>query len=244
MWIFDYNDKDLEVLVRQLTNDLKNPDPEIREKAANDFSSYSRASIFGMNGEPLYKDKIDRFNELTCEIAMDSIIEGLKDENIGVKISLIWCIGNLNDERGVKPLISLLDDEGRGIRGASEYNLVNLKDHASQQLIASLNSDSKNIRRSAVFALGDIECYEAFNPLIKSLKDEDWNVRFKAIIALGKLGDEKSIEPISQCLEDKSANVRRKAAEVIGILSLGEKIPNKEEREGEAKSQREEHLQI
>ncbi|MEL7672009.1 HEAT repeat domain-containing protein [Methanobacterium sp.] len=238
MSLLDYENEDIEALVKQLVNDLKSPNTQIRQNAALKFSDESKASGFDMGGKPLYQDRIDKFNELTRKIAMDPIIRGLNDEERLVRIPLMWCLGHLNDARGVEPLIDALDDKDSGARGASAYNLVYLKNHSFLPLINVLNSKNKNIRRGAVFALGDMGKQEALDPLINALKDLDWNVRFKAIEGLGKIGNEEALEPISECLEDKSANVRRKAIEVIGLLGAGEKLPTREEMSKLAENQR------
>ncbi len=215
MSLSSYKNEDLEGLVGQLLKDLKSPNQYVRENAANKFRIESKSSS---NDTNIKQDKINIFNNLILGIAFDDILKGLEDHNFMVRISLIWCLGNLNDERCVKPLIKLLDDKDIGPREAAMKNLVILKDHSIQPLIKALNSKKTNIRRGVVVVLGEIGDFIAVDALTNSLKDPDWNVRFQSIEALGKIGDKRAIIPLSQCIRDKKADVRVKAVETLGKI--------------------------
>lgn len=246
MSLLDYRNKNPEELVRQLVKDLKNPNPQIRQNAAFIFNNESKVSGFDMDGKPLYQDRVDKFNELCREIAMDSIIKGLHDKNRITKIDLIWCLGHLNDERAVKPLIKGLDDEE--VIGATVINLINLKDYSYEPLLDALNSNSKNIRSGAAEALGEIGAEKAVESLVNSLLFDDFDLytisnalikinsnkavepllsalnevgdskKRNIIYILSNIGDQRVIEPLINQLNAKSAHVRRRAVEALGNI--------------------------
>ena len=223
-------DKKIYDHVKRLIKDLKSSNQHIREQAADKFWQESYPSVFGVDGKPLHMDGIRNFREVSRKVALDSIITTLLNDNSRlVRVSLSWCLGDLNDSRGVEPLIKCLNNKDSGIRGACVINLVKLKKFSFKPLLEALNSNNEYIRRESVQALGEIKNKDAVGPLIELLVDTEWNVRFKTIVALGKIGDKKALIPITACLDDKSANVRRKAAEVLGKLSAGATLPTDQE---------------
>ncbi|WP_135611479.1 HEAT repeat domain-containing protein [Methanococcoides sp. AM1] len=85
----------------------------------------------------------------------------------------------------------------------------------AELLINLLNDESKNIRRSAAKALGEIGDVNAVEPLINLLNYESKGVRISAAKALGIIGDERAVEPLNNALKDESKGVRISAAKAL-----------------------------
>ncbi|MCL5037958.1 MAG: HEAT repeat domain-containing protein [Chloroflexi bacterium] len=84
-------------------------------------------------------------------------------------------------------------------------------------LLKLLEDEDKNVRSSAVDALGKIGSEKAVEPLIRLLEDENEYVRRSAVDALGKIGSEKAVEPLIRLLKDES--VRWHA--VVALRKIG-----------------------
>ncbi len=106
-------------------------------------------------------------------------------------------------------LINVLNDDSVKFRGkviaAELIGNLQCKD-AVPDLIALLNSESRDIRRSSIKSLGEIESDDAKECLIEAITDDDSHVRKSAVIALGKIGDESAFEPLLQKLQAEKYN--------------------------------------
>lgn len=210
--------KDLKKFVKMLMKDLRSDDPQTRQAAAFQFDFESVPINVDSDGKPLDQNKIDTFNRISREIAMDVIIEGLNDEDIKVRRSLARFLGTLRDQRGLERLKeSLKTEKDPGVRSAFINSIFQLTDYSLDCLLKGLESDM-DIKKRSVYFLGEKHPQKAINPLINLLNDPNWQIRFSAIEALGKSGNEKALEPLSKCLKDKSASVRRKSIESIGKI--------------------------
>jgi HEAT repeat protein len=114
---------------------------------------------------------------------------------------------------------------------------------AVEPLIGALKDRSKDVRRSAALALGEIGDARAIGPLIDALKAWDMDVRRSAALALEEIGwepktpeekafyllalrkldelvkiGEPAVEPLIGALKDRSKDVRRSAALALGKI--------------------------
>jgi HEAT repeat protein len=154
-----------------------------------------------------------------------------------------------NLERSINPLTGLAarqseterQDDVELLPEASDQSqpvadVLNRSENASQQqpgsrseqvqdstkvlaLIEALKDEDAEVRRVAVWALGDIEDTRAVPALMQVLtSDSDSDVRSKAAWALGKIEDARAIQALEQALEDENADVRRQAARALGEI--------------------------
>ncbi|MBI5056949.1 MAG: HEAT repeat domain-containing protein [Nitrospirae bacterium] len=73
-------------------------------------------------------------------------------------------------------------------------------------LIDLLKSTYRDVRRSSITSLGQIDSDEAKEYLIEAIDDHDSHVRKSAVIALGKIGDMSSFEPLLKLLHNEKYN--------------------------------------
>jgi HEAT repeat protein len=128
-------------------------------------------------------------------------------------------LGDLGDNRAVKPLSVALKDQDSVLRFTAAEALGNLGNvGAVKPLIRTLKDPESVVRGYAVEALGKLRDVGAVEPLILALKDSDAGVRKAAGDALVKLGNVSAVEPLILALKDPSESVRASAAEGLGEL--------------------------
>nr|MBA3242458.1 HEAT repeat domain-containing protein [Acidobacteriota bacterium] len=140
---------------------------------APDYKRGAAATRLGTRGRP---------------VALEPLINALKDEAPGVRGSAATALAALGDRRAVEPLIAALKDEADNVRGSAA---------------------------TALAALGDRRAVE---PLINALKDEASGVRGSAATALAALGDRRAVEPLINALQDDAPGVRGSAARALAAL--------------------------
>lgn len=115
-------------------------------------------------------------------------LSAIKDEDSGVRISAIYKLGELNDNRAVEPLIAALRDRDSGVRMAAASVLGQLKDNrAVEPLINAIKDADSGVRKNAISSLGEFKDNRAIEPLMTAVKDEDSGVRQNAIAVLSEL---------------------------------------------------------
>jgi len=193
------------------------------------------------NNRYLREEVADALIGMEYQMAIDPLIQALKDKNGDIfrkRAAEILCkIG----EPAVIPLIQALTDENRYLRYGAADSLGQIGDEkAVKPLIKALKDKDSYIRLETAVALdrigwkskgGQENVYYliakakwkevskigklAVVPLIQALKDGELDLRYGAAEALGEIGDEKALEPLNQTLEDENEDVRKKVAEVL-----------------------------
>ena len=77
---------------------------------------------------------------------------------------------------------------------------------AVPSLIKLLNSDDRDVRRSSIKSLGQIDDDKARDCLIEAIRDHDSHVRKSAVTALGKIGDASSFDHLMNMLQLEKYN--------------------------------------
>jgi beta-lactamase regulating signal transducer with metallopeptidase domain len=112
----------------------------------------------------------------------------LQGDNARARRYAAWALGELEDSRGVSPLIERLDDRDADVRLVAAWALGEIKDHrAIDPLIETLSDGDPIVREMAVLALGEIEHSSAVEPLMDALRQDD-ALREPVIWALGEIG--------------------------------------------------------
>jgi HEAT repeat protein len=133
---------------------------------------------------------------LSSTSAVEKLVKMLEDErtqNLNARVNAAIVLGKSGDNRAVKPLLRMLEDE------------------------------NANIRQTAVAALGEIGNAQVINPLINVLKDENADVRATAATALGEVGDTQATAPLIKMIgatyqKDKNPEVRKHVVEALGKI--------------------------
>jgi len=106
-------------------------------------------------------------------------------------------------------LLKILEDDTFRYRGKSlAIEIVgDLKCTAAvSTLIQLAKSTFRDIKRSSIKSLGQIESDEGKECLIEAVSDHDSHVRKLAIIALGKIGEMSAFEPLMKLLDNETYN--------------------------------------
>ena len=106
-----------------------------------------------------------------------------------------------------------------------EVEAPNLDERAtppSAQVVAALagalhDSDGE-VRKEAVFSLGQLRAPQSAAALASALTDQDDEVRAQAAFALGQIRSEAAVGPLTQALGDKEAEVRQQAVFALGQI--------------------------
>ncbi len=96
------------------------------------------------------------------------------------------------------------------------------EDHVDM-LIQNLKSDNTDVRRRAVWALGEVSDIRAVEPLINALKDENRSIQVNVIDSLGKMGG-LAVEPLLQALKNDDRAIRLNAAKALRKLKDPEAV--------------------
>ncbi|NIM50512.1 MAG: hypothetical protein GTO22_14890 [Gemmatimonadales bacterium] len=112
----------------------------------------------------------------------------LQDDDPLVRRYAAWALGELEDTRGVRPLIERLEDRSSEVRQAAAWGLGEIKDYmAVQPLIERLQDTDPLVREMAVLSLGEIEHPAAVSSLSDALEGRP-ELLEPVIWALGEIG--------------------------------------------------------
>ncbi len=196
--------KDIKGLMKALT--FEN-DESIRRDAAFALGKISDSStdvISGSDtsaGESTIKQLITSLNNESIDVrknatgalikigepAVEMIIDALEDENWRVRWHSAEILGELKDDRAVKPLIKALNDENNGVRSNSIIALSEIGEPAVEVLINVLKDDNWRVRLHSAEILGEIKDDRAVKPLKEALNDDNNDVRRAAYTAIERI---------------------------------------------------------
>ncbi len=152
------------------------------------------------------------------DMAVDPLVNALKDPDVTVRKNAAKAFLYIRNSLAVEALIETLHDKNRHVRSVAISGLAVQRDtRAVGPLITILKdqNNDKDLRKSAIDALGEIGDSRAVELLIEVLKDDAF--RFEAIEALGKLRDKRAVKLLIGMLKEDNQYLRR-----VIIISLGE----------------------
>lgn len=165
--------------------------------------------------------------------AVPSLIAALEDESLQVRIAVIEALGAIGHPASAEPLASALANLSRTARShasrsnqhpeTAEYEalakaLAGVGPAAAVPLLRMLESDEREPRRWASYALGLLKDPQAVGPLIEKLEDSRSEVRKAAALALGRIGDSRALKGLFKALTNRDWETRRTAAEALGAI--------------------------
>jgi HEAT repeat protein len=130
-----------------------------------------------------------------------------------VTVILILILSDANYSPAVEPLIAKLDDDDFEVRKTAIEALGEIKDSRAVEPLIA-KLDDKEVGSAVAYALGKIKDSRAVEPLIAKLDDKE--VGIVAAEALGKIKDSRAVEPLIAKLDDDDSNVRSQA---LGALA-------------------------
>lgn len=166
---------------------------------------------------------------------VERLIRDLVTPDNTLIVQIVGKLAELRDQRAVKPLIRLCDDDNKYVRIAAIKALSVIADSQSiNALINVLGDEDDEVRKSAVNAFGHIGV-PAMNPLITALKAKSGPVG-SISRALGAL-KKPVIKPLLEVIANEdSLHIRQGATRALGFIgraaikplidSLGEESKN------------------
>ena len=102
-------------------------------------------------------------------------------------------------------------------------------DATISNLCKNLANEDHDVRRTAVYLLGQLGTEEAINTLCKALESEQWTVRMDAVHWLGEIitniDNNELFNWVLQALEDKNIDVKNYALYVLEKIGIPELLP-------------------
>ena len=120
--------------------------------------------------------------------SLESLLLKLDSGSTIDRVNAIHEIALIGDEKGILPLICMLDNK------------------------------EEDVRTAAVDSLGYFKDPELFNPIYKMINDPAVMVRCNAVVALGKMRTSAALRGLIHCLGHRDNYVRRNAVYVLGEI--------------------------
>ncbi len=170
--------------------------------------------------------------------AVPALIKALENRIGPEAPAVIDALGDLGDNAAADALISALQDRRRGQKGRPESAgaadpaefrslaeaLAKIGSASLKPLLGLLDSEDREVRRWAAYALGRLGDASALEPLVSMLQDPRSEVRQSAARALGNLRDRRTLQPLLKALAGRDPEVRSAAAEALGALRVEEAV--------------------
>ncbi|MDF0676336.1 MAG: HEAT repeat domain-containing protein [Nitrospira sp.] len=150
---------------------------------------------------------------------IDIQIDLLGDPDWVVRREAVITLGEMGDERCIKPLARALRDGDWQVREVAIEAMGQLGSLAVETLLKLLRD--WDVRRSAIAALGKIRDERVLDPLMLQLRNDEF--KDDAVDALVALG-EPSVVRLIGTLRDKDENVRKCAVLALGRIKSSEAI--------------------
>ncbi|MCA1595000.1 MAG: HEAT repeat domain-containing protein, partial [Chloroflexi bacterium] len=201
---FTLNDE--RVCLPALVKALGDPDPQVRDHAANTI------------GQSFYGDVDPVF-----ESAVGPLMALLKDSDLGARQSAAFALWMLKRPAAADALAGALEDEDRYVKDLAANALAVLHDpRAFEPLIAALSDGQPH--RGPCRSLAELGDLRAVESVIGALSSPGAELREDAVGALGQFGDDRAIEPLIARLDDPESRLRASAADSLGELKAAAAI--------------------
>ena len=151
-----------------------------------------------------------------------TILEILNSSDISKKINSMSQLIDSNDEKVLKKIISLFDDDDIQIRGEVFSVLCLNHNDISEILIDALSTKSKNIKAFCSLVLANRNDENAIKSIINLTNDSSSMVRSCALGGLGYLNAKEFSKNIHDCFSDSNIEVKRSA--LFAAICIGDKI--------------------
>jgi len=167
-------------------------------------------------------DKISSKSLADANLIEEAFINALSSEHPLIRSAAAKVLGNLESNRSVGVLISLLRDTDESVIESAIEALGNIKNTLAIKPLVNLLSDS-TFSFQAAMALGQIGNSTALNQLIKTLKNCDDSTRRAIFFALGNIGDQKAVKYLINLFEESKSYgffTLLQYIETLGLLKI------------------------
>ena len=205
---------------------LKDPDPKVREAAANSLGQLEDPrAIPGLieashdANSDVRAAALQSLSRFEDPRVVDPMILALKDPNRDVRQDAAQSLGHFKDPRTLRPLTAALSDSSADVRQAAAQSLGELGDaQAAPALGGALKDPKADVRQAAAQALGELELKYAPQALIDALGDSDADVRQAVAQTLGEIQDPRAVPGLTVLLTDQNADVRESAVNSLSEI--------------------------
>ncbi len=219
----------LETVVEALVEALRDPAPEVRAAAANACIDLCLAepppALFRAGAGPTPRAAGERVEASPAlSLAVEPLIETLKDANAQVRANAATALGWIGDQRAAAPLAKRLKDPDERCRAADALALGMLRSPlALRPLARTLGDASAAVRQQVATSLGEVGDPVTIGLLIDTLSDEEeaLEVRAAAARALGGLHLPQALPVLQDLLGDPEPALRIAAIEALARLGFG-----------------------
>jgi len=151
--------------------------------------------------------------------AVSALIKAVRDPVEDVRLAAVRALGQLNELRGLRLLLDIIEEGGRWTGSSIVEVLVGMGPEIAPELIPRLESTTNiNARLLYVQLCGLLRITAALGSLLLLLGDTDRETRISAARALGQIGDMSAVESLIMSLDDDSWEVKAEAAKSLGVL--------------------------
>jgi HEAT repeat protein len=156
-------------------------------------------------------------NEKESEVAR--LAARLKSSDEEERYDSVIHLGSIRTQASANALKLALNDASEKVRQAALEGLNGMRDTQLIPVFTERLTNDKSIfvRKTAAYALGNLQSPLATPSLVAALKDKEQEVRSAAIVAIGQYRDTSAIRPLINSLADKADFVRAYAAYALGI---------------------------
>lgn len=163
-------------------------------------------------------------------LALDELLEALRDASLHVRERAATALGELGDERAVPGLIAVLRDPAAGIAEAAAWALGRIGDERGVPALASMLEEGGEAEgAAAAHALGSIGTQRAADALLGYLERLEPGtagyVASIAVSALGGIGDRRAIPILLRLLPGARRCVKLAIIQAIGKLGDPAAVP-------------------
>jgi HEAT repeat protein len=208
--------------VEPLMARLRDSDNVVREYAAAALENFRDPRAIPMLKDALIREEGSVFNMATALYSLgdtdviDLLIEKLKDPRAGNRLYAVYALGKIRDPREVEPLIESLTDEN--VQWLAVKALINLGDMAVPALMKAVGRRQREIRLSAIYALGEIGDKRSSKLLLDNLIDPDAVIRDYTTDALIKISDRETVPRLLFYLEKGDATIQAQVLHILGSI--------------------------
>ena len=184
--------------IKDIADKLRHPEEEIRRQAIEELVRQSGADVL-----VLLNDAMGDTSWRVRKTALEAIVR-YPDKKSAVNFLIN----------------ALYDSENVGRRTTAIEALIQIGREHIDDIIASYQTDDKDVRKFIIDILGELKDQRAVPCLLRAINDPDENVRLAAVEALGKVNSEQAVAKLLELVE-KSNDValRFSALHILGKLN-------------------------
>ncbi len=223
--------------IKALEKALRDPDEDVRQKAAESLSLIETIADFDTYVSMLDSDdKVTKIQaiHLLAELATEAAIQVLQpqagDPCDDVRAAVIQALGNNSDnyrtremrEKAVDIALMGLEDANPSVRASAADALAEFGDpRCANALLAIITKSTEAVADededvqpvvSALLALGEIGDRKVVPEVVEKAKADDLEVKEAALRVLGAFGDPRGESCLIEALASDSARIRMQAA--------------------------------